>query len=360
MDMAKYILANDGRFHVKHELSDMADVDELFEQAARLVIENGVGSASLIQRRLEVGYARAARMLDQLEQAGIISAPEGNKPRTVIVNSFEEYTKNKGVDVGPEEVYPENIKKEWQPKILSNQLLSNLQKEVSDSNEVRIPIGIDKRRMVSASLEELGHLYVFNSPLSNSIGLLRSQLDFLVNTYSPDGVKLILSDDTRLLADFNSSEHLLTPVILDQSKVENALGWVMMEIERRLKMFQECGVNSLKKYNELDVSPLPEIVCVVSGINKIFSIDDAVFYRMERLMSSGHLVGIHLIVSSPLTMDRKYSKLLTSFPSKVVFKTFSTTQADTLGTDDAFDLSSGDEFIFIPAYGKVEKLTVCR
>ena len=360
MDMTKYILANDGKFHVKHEMSDMVDVDELFEQAARLVIENRIGSASLIQRRLEVGYARAARMLDQLEQAGIISASEGNKPREVIINSFEDYMKNKGVDVGPEEVYPEDIKKEWQPKKLSNPLLSELQKEVVDLNEVRVPIGIDKRRMVSASIEELGHIYVFNSPLSNFIGLLRSQLDFLVNTYSPDRLKLIVSDDTRLLADFNGSEHLLTPVIIDQSKVENALGWVIMEIERRLKMFQECSVNSLKKYNELDGASLPEIVCVVSGINKIFSIDDAVFYRMERLMSSGHLAGIHLIVSSPLTMERKYSKLLTSFPTKIIFKTFSTSQADLLGTDDAFELSNEDEFIFIPAYGKVEKLSVYR
>lgn len=356
--MTKYILANDGKFHVKHEMSDMTDVDDLFEQAARLVISSGTGSASLIQRRLEVGYARAARMLDQLVQAGIISESEGNKPHTILVSSFEDYLNNKGVDVGPEEIYPEDIKKEWQPKKLSNPLLSDLQKEVAVLNEIRIPIGMDKKKMVSASIEELGHVYVFNSPLSNSVGLLKSQLDFLINTYSPDKLKLIVSDDTRLLADFRGSEHLLTPVILDQSKVENALGWVIMEIERRLKMFQECRVNSLKKYNELDGTSLPEIVCVVSGINKIFSIDDAVFYRIERLMSSGHLAGIHLIVSSPLTMDRKYSKLLTSFPTKIIFKTFSTSQADLLGTDDAFDLTSGDEFIFVPAYGKIEKLSV--
>lgn len=70
---------------------DMGNVDEKFEEAARLCIAEGKGSASLLQRRLEVGYARAARILDQLEQAGILAHADGNKPREVIVNSFEEY-----------------------------------------------------------------------------------------------------------------------------------------------------------------------------------------------------------------------------------------------------------------------------
>lgn len=70
---------------------DMGNVDEKFEEAARLCIAEGKGSASLLQRRLEVGYARAARILDQLESAGILAHSEGNKPREVIINSFDEY-----------------------------------------------------------------------------------------------------------------------------------------------------------------------------------------------------------------------------------------------------------------------------
>lgn len=70
---------------------DMGNVDEKFEEAARLCIAEGKGSASLLQRRLEVGYARAARILDQLENAGILAHAEGNKPREILVNSFDEY-----------------------------------------------------------------------------------------------------------------------------------------------------------------------------------------------------------------------------------------------------------------------------
>lgn len=59
--------------------------DTLFDEAKRLVVQSGKASASLLQRRLRVGYARAARLLDILEQEGIIGPPEGAKPRAVLV-----------------------------------------------------------------------------------------------------------------------------------------------------------------------------------------------------------------------------------------------------------------------------------
>ncbi|MCX6779888.1 MAG: DNA translocase FtsK 4TM domain-containing protein [Candidatus Magasanikbacteria bacterium] len=59
------------------------DQDSLFDDAKRCVIESGKASASLLQRRLKVGYARAARLLDELEEAGIVGAADGAKPRDV-------------------------------------------------------------------------------------------------------------------------------------------------------------------------------------------------------------------------------------------------------------------------------------
>lgn len=65
--------------------------DQLFEDAIRLVCQYDKASASLLQRRLSVGYARAARILDQLEEAGIIGPAEGSKPRDVLMKNAEEY-----------------------------------------------------------------------------------------------------------------------------------------------------------------------------------------------------------------------------------------------------------------------------
>lgn len=64
--------------------------DPLFEEAKRIAVAAGKISASLLQRRLRVGYARAARLLDTLEEQGIIGVAEGNKPREVLLSESKE------------------------------------------------------------------------------------------------------------------------------------------------------------------------------------------------------------------------------------------------------------------------------
>ncbi|MCE7933403.1 MAG: DNA translocase FtsK [Chlorobi bacterium CHB2] len=64
--------------------------DELFEEAARLIVRHQQGSVSLIQRRLKVGYSRAARLVDELEMAGIVGPFDGSKARAVLLESESE------------------------------------------------------------------------------------------------------------------------------------------------------------------------------------------------------------------------------------------------------------------------------
>ncbi len=66
------------------------DRDELFEEAARLIVRHQQGSVSLIQRRLKVGYSRAARIVDELEIAGIVGPFDGSKARLVLVETEDE------------------------------------------------------------------------------------------------------------------------------------------------------------------------------------------------------------------------------------------------------------------------------
>ncbi len=65
--------------------------DDLFEEAVRTVCQYDRASASLLQRRLKVGYARAARIIDELEEAGIIGVGDGSKPRDVLVRNADDY-----------------------------------------------------------------------------------------------------------------------------------------------------------------------------------------------------------------------------------------------------------------------------
>jgi len=69
---------------------DPSDRDPLFEEAAKLIIRTQQGSVSLIQRRLKVGYARAGRIVDELESAGVVGPFDGSKARQVLMESESE------------------------------------------------------------------------------------------------------------------------------------------------------------------------------------------------------------------------------------------------------------------------------
>ena len=72
------------------------DVDAKMEEAIQCVIEAGQASTSLIQRRLKVGYARAGRMIDDMEQLGVVGPHQGSKPRDVLM-TYNEWLERRNV-----------------------------------------------------------------------------------------------------------------------------------------------------------------------------------------------------------------------------------------------------------------------
>jgi S-DNA-T family DNA segregation ATPase FtsK/SpoIIIE len=75
--------------------------DDLFQEAIRIVCQFDRASASLLQRKLSVGYARAARIIDQLEEVGVIGPGEGAKPRDVLVRNAEEFLASLQAETAP-------------------------------------------------------------------------------------------------------------------------------------------------------------------------------------------------------------------------------------------------------------------
>jgi S-DNA-T family DNA segregation ATPase FtsK/SpoIIIE len=81
--LPEYIDENSGDSNNLDDV-DLKRLDSLFEEAARLVVNHQSGSTSLIQRKFEIGYNRAGRIMDQLEKAGIVGPVNGSKPRQVM------------------------------------------------------------------------------------------------------------------------------------------------------------------------------------------------------------------------------------------------------------------------------------
>ncbi len=71
------------------EFSMGSDRDQLYADARAIVVQHQQGSISLLQRRLKIGYARAARLMDELEEDGVVGAPDGSKPREVLMTLEE-------------------------------------------------------------------------------------------------------------------------------------------------------------------------------------------------------------------------------------------------------------------------------
>ena len=81
-------ISSKGGLAIGGDLSD--STDETFKDAVRVVMEAKKASTSLLQRRLRIGYGRASRLIDEMEDKGIVGPPNGSKPRDILISSLED------------------------------------------------------------------------------------------------------------------------------------------------------------------------------------------------------------------------------------------------------------------------------
>jgi len=70
----------------KNSLGDAGEKDELYDEAVRVIMESNQASVSILQRRMRLGYTRAARIIDTMEAEGLVGQFEGSKPRKILVD----------------------------------------------------------------------------------------------------------------------------------------------------------------------------------------------------------------------------------------------------------------------------------
>ena len=308
--------------------------DEFFEEAVKLVCKYDRASAPLLQRRLSIGYARAARLIDQLEKVGVVGPQDGSLPRLVLINSFEEFLKSQGksttssekADEDPFSVsknyrVPTDIKlskdekPEWGPQF-ADVYKSNLK-----DKEVPYPVAVgydEKENIVVESLIDIGNLIVVGNPLSRKEVFVDSVLLAFLFRYTPSELRLILVDEAHYLDLYNGMPHLLSPVITEHDKSISALRWTMYEMKRRMKAFSEAGVRDIKAYNKLSgLQALPHILLVMFPA----WYDDETASFLTVLADTGPRTGIHnILVANQMDKMNFPKEVKANVPARLVLK----------------------------------------
>lgn len=309
--------------------------DVLFEEVVRLVIETGKASASLIQRRLKIGYARSARLLDELEQAGIIGPCNGAEPREILVPHGNKEDRDFVIKNLPTPVIKEIPKLKWKKTVDGN------------TDEMTLELGIDEKgSVVNLDLKKYGNILLIGSQFTALSELVNQFVATKVKEKSPDQLKLILVDGLVLQLDMPpGAPHLLTPLIRDGDKVKSALMWVLSEINRRSK-------------EENSTETRADILVVIHGFNELVFFPDGVEEMLARIMKVGRELGIYVILTVDYIDSRLNKSIIANNAARLVFRPTTKQMARRSGVFESIKLEKPNEAILETMFEGKRKITV--
>ncbi len=204
-------------------------------------------------------------------------------------------------------------------------------RKMIDSNEMKaiksklaVSLGLDvSGKSIVADLARMPHVLIAGQTGSGKSVCINTFLSTLLFRASPAELKLILVDPKRVeLTQYNNIPHLLSPVIVDPKKVISALKWLMQEMDRRYKIFQEIGVKNIEGYNEASgFQALPYIILFIDELADIMlfspvEVEDAV----TRIAQMSRATGIHMVLSTQRpSVDVITGLIKANIPCRIAF-----------------------------------------
>lgn len=316
------------------------DDDIIFDDAVKFVADSGMASASLIQRHFKIGYARAARLLDELEEKGIVGPVNGAKPREILIP----YKSRETQEMVVPKKEPEPVRVEFEDTLAKWKKTKYADKK---PDKFEVELGIDENnKQVNLDLERYGNLLVIGSQFTSAVDLLNGILVTSLAKYSPEELRIIVIDGIRgdLIVP-NQASHLLTPVIVEPEKSISALKWAVCEIERRSK-------------NEGEDNK-PKVLILINSLNQIsYFSPSEVEDNLYRVIVQGRKHGFYIIAGTDYPNPRILKELVANMPTKLVFKPTDKKVAHETGVPESIDLVSPDEAILETMYEGKKKITI--
>ena len=243
--------------------------DPMYKEIVEFATETGKISASLIQRRFKLGYNRAARLIDLLEDDGIIGPQMGSRPRDVLIspnNNGNFIPKSKIDFVSLYGTDYEAIEKNY-----NDFINSYVDKAQSYFDEKGLNIKFNKTKRINKS--KLNNL-LFTNTTGEDVEKL---VNHIISMSVPNELKLLLIDYSQInLFEYNGLSNLYLPVISDYKRSRISFDLLKTEMDKRYELFLKQRVKNIESYNENvdDKFKIPYIVVVINEVFEMLKFED--------------------------------------------------------------------------------------
>ncbi len=220
-----------------------------------------------------------------------------------------------------------------------------------------------------ADIAKMPHGLIAGATGSGKSVCINSIIMSILFKATPEEVKLLLIDPKVVeLGIYNGIPHLIVPVVTDPRKAAGALGWAVLEMEKRYKLFAENDVRNLAGYNELaekrdDLMKMPQIVIIIDELADLMmtapgEVEDSIC----RLAQKARAAGMHLIVATQRpSVDVVTGLIKANIPTRVAFAVSSQVDSRTIiDISGAEKLMGKGDMLFFPTGAiKPERIQGC-
>src|ERR1700722_4699526 len=221
-------------------------------------------------------------------------------------------------------------------------------------SKLTVALGLDvSGNPIAIDIAKMPHMLVAGTTGSGKSVLINAFISSLLFRASPQEVRLIMIDPKRVeFTNYNGIPHLLTPVIVDPTKILSALKWAMAEMDKRYKLFAERGVRNIDSYNELSgFQALPYIVIFIDELADLMmfapvEVEDAI----ARLAQMARATGIHLVIATQRPSVNVITGLIkANIPCRIAFNVSSMVDSRViLDSAGAEKLLGRGDMLYIP------------